>query len=119
MVHSRRRPPDEVQRATISLQRADGVRTPTFGWGAAGQRPDGPALVYALGPCRPPLAATDVEAGEETLRGLLQQGWRGAPRRGRPATSTLGQLCPIVAVACEASGRPEAYWRLGNTPMTG
>jgi putative transposase len=113
MVHSRRRPHDEVQRATIILQRADGVRTRHLA--EALRVSDPPVRLWRLrwAHAAPQLAAAEAEADEETWRDRLQQVLRDAPRRGRPATFTSEQLCQIVAVACEVpavSGRPVTHW---------
>ena len=113
VVRSRRRPHDEVQRATIILQSAEGARNRQIAevlgvsditvrlwrarWAKAASQ----------------LAAAESDADEPTLRGLIQQVLHDAPRWGRPATFTPEQLCQIVAVACEApadSGRPFTHW---------
>jgi len=109
----RRRPHDEVQRAAMLLQSADGARTrplaEVFGvsdptirlWRARGVQ------------ATPQLVAAEAEADEETLGTLLPQVLRDTPRRGRPATFTPEQLCHMVAGACEApadSGRPVTPW---------
>jgi len=112
MVRSRRRPHDEVQRATIILQSADGARTRHVA--EALQVSDPTVRLWRLrwAHAAPQLAAAEEEADEETLCGLLQQVLRDAPRRGRPATFTSEQLCQIVAVACEVptvSGRPVSH----------
>ena len=73
MVHSRRRPHDEGQRATIILQTADGARTRHV---AVALRVSDPTVrLWRLrwAPAAPQLAAAEAEADEETLRGLLQQ----------------------------------------------
>ena len=113
MAAGRRRPHDEVQRAAMIVQSADGARTRHVAEGFGVSDP-----TIRLGRARwvqatPQLVAAEVEADEETLGALLQQGWRDTPRRGRPATCTPEQLCQIVAVACEApadSGRPATHW---------
>jgi putative transposase len=113
MVHSRRRPHDEVQRATIILQSADGVRTRHLAEALRVSDPTVRLWRMRWAHAAPQLAAAEAEADEETLRGLLQQVLRDAPRRGRPATFTSEQLCQIVAVACEGpavSGRPVTHW---------
>lgn len=113
MVHTRRRPHDEVQRATIILQSADGARTRHL---AEALRVSAPTVRLWRGrwaQAAPQLAAAEAEADDETLRGLLQQVLHDAPRRGRPATFTAEQLCQIVAVACEvpeAADRPVSHW---------
>ena len=105
----RRRPHDEVQRAAMILQSADGARTrhlaEVFGVSDPTSRLWRARWVQAT----PQLVAAD----EATLDTLLQQVVRATPRRGRPATFTPEQLCHIVAVACEApadSGRPVTHW---------
>ena len=113
MVHSRQRPHDEVQRATIIIQRADGARTRHLA--EALRVSDLTVRLWRLRwvHAAPQLAAAEVEADEETLPGLIQQVLRDAPHRGRPATLTREQLCQIVAVACEvpeASDRPVSHW---------
>jgi putative transposase len=113
MVHSRRRPHDEVQRATIILQSADGARTRHVAEALRVSDPTVRLWRMRWAHAAPQLAAAAVEADEETLRSLLQQVLRDASRRGRPATFTSEQLCQIVAVACEApeaSGRPVPHW---------
>jgi putative transposase len=113
MVHSRRRPHDEVQRATIILQSADGARTRHLAEALRVSDPTVRLWRLRWAHATPQLAAAEAEADEETLRGLLQQVLRDAPRRGRPATFTPEQLCQIVAVACEvpeASDRPVSHW---------
>ena len=113
MVHSRRRPHDEVQRATILLQSADGARTRHVAEALRVSDPTVRLWRMRWAHAAPQLAAADVEADAETLRGLLPQVLRDASRRGRPATFTAEQLCQIVAVACEApeaSGRPVPHW---------
>jgi putative transposase len=109
----RRRPHDEVQRAAMLLQSADGARTrhvaAVFGVSDPTIRRWRARWVQAT----PPLVAAEEEADEETLDTLLQQVLRDTPRRGRPATFTPEQRCHIVAVACEApadSGRPVTHW---------
>ena len=113
MAAGRRRPHDEVQRAAIILQSADGARTrhlaEAFGVSDPTIRLWRTRWVHAI----PQLAAAEVEADEETLDDLLQQALHDAPRCGRPAMFTPEQLCQIVAVACEApadSGRPVTHW---------
>jgi putative transposase len=109
----RRRPHDEVQRAAMILQSADGARTrhlaEVFGVSDPTIRLWRARWVQAT----PQLVAAEAEADEETLGILLQQVLRDTPRRGRPATFTPEQLCHIVAVACEAPadcGRPVTHW---------
>ena len=109
----RRRPHDEVQRAALILQSADGARTrhlaEAFGVSDPTIRLWRARWVQATSQ----LVAAEVEADAETLGGLLQQVLHDTPRRGRPATFTPEQLCQIVAVACEApadSGRPVTHW---------
>src|SRR6266545_4743145 len=109
----RRRPHDEVQRAAMILQSADGARTrhlaEVFGVSDPTLRLWRARWVQAT----PQLVAAAEEADEETLDTLLQQVLRDAPRRGRPATFTPEQLCHIIAVACEPpadSGRPVTHW---------
>jgi transposase len=109
----RRRPHDEVQRAAMLLQSADGARTrhvaEVFGVSDPTIRLWRARWVQAT----PPLVAAEEEADAETLDTLLQQVVRDTPRRGRPATFTPEPLCHIVAVACEApadSGRPVTHW---------
>jgi putative transposase len=95
------------------IPRADGAR-PRHGAEALG----GSDPTVRLGRTRwahatPPLAAADAEADAETRRDLSQQVVRDGPRRGRPATFTPEQRCPLVAVACEApegGGRPVSPW---------
>ena len=108
-----RRPHDEVQRAAIILQSADGDRTrhlaEVFGVSDPTIRLWRARWVQAT----PQLVAAEEEADEETLSTLLHQVFRNTPRRGRPAMFTPEQLCQIVAVACEApadSGRPVTHW---------
>lgn len=109
----RRRPHDEVQRATMILQSADGARTrhwaEVFGVSDPTIRLWRSRWVQAI----PQLVAAEEEGDAETLDTLLQQVLRDNPRRGRPVTFTPEQLCHIVAVACEApadSGRPVTHW---------
>lgn len=113
MAAGRRRPHEEVQRATIILQRAAGARTrhlaEAFGVSDPTIRLWRARWVQAT----PQLAAAEVEAHEDTLGGLIQQVLHDAPRRGRPATCTPAPLCHLVAVACEApadAGRPVSHW---------
>jgi putative transposase len=113
MAAGRRRPHDEVQRAAIILQSADGARTrhlaEAFGISDPTIRLWRARWVQAT----PQLAAAEVEADAETLGRLIEQVLHDAPRRGRPATFTPEQLCHIVAVACEApadAGRPVTHW---------
>jgi putative transposase len=109
----RRRPHDEVQRAAMILQSADGARTRQLAevFGVS----DPPIRLWRAPwvQATPQLVAAEAEADEETLGTLLQQVLRDTPRRGRPATFTPEPLCHIVAVACEApadSGRPVTHW---------
>ena len=117
MVAGRRRPHDEVQRAAIILQSADGART-RYVAEAFGVRDPTLRLWRARWvQATSQLVAAEVEADAETLGGLLQQVWHDTPRRGRPATCTPEPLCHIVAVACEApadSGRPVTHWTPGE-----
>jgi len=113
MAAGRRRPHDEVQRAAIILQSADGARTrhlaEAFGVSDPTVRLWRARWTHATSQ----LAAAEAETDEETLGGLIQQVLLDAPRRGRPATFTPEQLCQLVAVACEApaeSGRPVTHW---------
>jgi putative transposase len=112
-VHTRRRPHDEVQRATIILQSADGARTRHLAE-AMGVSDPTVRIWRARGAhATSQLAVADVEADAQTMRDLIQQVLHDAPRRGRPATFTPEQLGQIVAVACEApeaSGRPVTHW---------
>jgi putative transposase len=113
MVHSRRRPHDEVQRATIILQSADGARTRHVAEALRVSDPTVRLWRMRWAHAAPQLAAAEAAADEETLRDLLSQGLRDAPRRGRPATFTAEQLCQLIAVACEvpdASDRPVSHW---------
>jgi putative transposase len=113
MVHSRRRPHDEVQRATIILQRADGARTRHLAEALQVSDPTVRLWRRRWAHAAPQLAAAEAEADEETLRRLLQPVLRDEPRRGRPATFTSEPFCQIVAVACEvpqASNRPVSHW---------
>jgi len=113
MIHSRRRPHDEVQRATLIVQSADGARTRHLAAAVGVSDPTVRLWRARWAHATPQLAAAEAEADEETMRGLLQQVLRDAPRRGRPATFTPEQRCQIVAVACEApevSGRPVTPW---------
>lgn len=113
MVCSRRRPHDEVQRATIILQRADGARTRHVAEALRVSDPTVRLWRLRWAHAAPQLAAAEEEADAETLRGLLQQVLRDAPRRGRPATFPSEQRCQMVAVACEVpavSGRPVTHW---------
>ena len=113
MVHSRRRPHADVQRATIILQSADGARTRHLAEALRVSDPTVRLWRLRWAHATPQLAAAEAEADEETLRGLLQQVLRDAPRRGRPATYTPEQLCQIVAIACEvpeAPDRPVSHW---------
>ena len=107
MAAGRRRPHDEVQRAAIILQSADGARTrhlaEVFGVRDPTIRLWRARWVHAT----PQLAAAAVEADEETLCGLRQQVWHDTPRRGRPATFTPEQLCHIGAVACATLRIPD------------
>jgi putative transposase len=113
MVHSRRRPHDEVQRATIILQSADGARTRHLAEALRGSDPTVRLWRLRWAQAAPQLAAAEAAADDETLHGLLQHVLHDAPCRGRPATFTPEQLCQIVAVACEvpeASDRPVSHW---------
>ena len=68
MVHRRRRPHDEVQRATSILQSADGARTRHV---AEARRVSDPTVrLWRMrwAHAAPQLAAADGEADEETLR---------------------------------------------------
>ena len=106
-------PSDEVQRAAIILQSADGARTRHLAEGFGVSDPTIRLWRARWVQATPQLVAAEVEADEETVGALLQQVLRDTPRRGRPATFTPEQLCHIVAVACEApadSGRPVTHW---------
>ena len=113
MAAGRRRPHDEVQRAAISLQSADGARTrhlaETFGVSEPTSRLWRARWTHATSQ----LAAAAAEADAATLGGVIQPVWHEAPRRGRPATVTPEQRCHIVVGACEApaaAGRPVTHW---------
>jgi putative transposase len=113
MVHSRRRPHDEVQRATIILQSADGARARHLAEALRVSEPTVRLWRKRWALAAPHLAATEAAADAESLCGLLQQVLRDEPRRGRPTTSTPEQLCQIMAMACEvpqASDRPVTHW---------
>jgi len=113
MVRSRRRPHDEVQRASMILQSADGARTRHLAEALGVSDPTVRLWRTRWAHATPQVTAAEAEADEETLRGLLQRVLRDAPRRGRPATFTPEQLCQLVAVACEApevSGWPVTHW---------
>jgi putative transposase len=113
MAAGRRRPHDEVQRAAIILQSADGARTRHLAEGFGVSDPTIRLWRARWVQATPQLVAAEVEADEETLGAILQQVLRDTPRRGRHATFTPEQLCHIVAVACEApadSGRPVTHW---------
>jgi putative transposase len=113
MAAGRRRPHDEVQRAAIILQSADGARTQHLAEAFGVSDPTIRLWRARWVQATPQLAAAEVEADAETLGRLIQQVLRDAPRRGRPATFTPEQLCHIVAVACEAPdscGRPVSHW---------
>ena len=112
MAAGRRRPHDEVQRAAIILQSADGARTRHLAEVCGVRDPTIRLWRARWVHATPQLAAAAVEADEETLCGLRQQVWHDTPRRGRPATFTPEQLCHIVAVACATpadSGRPVTH----------
>ena len=109
----RRRPHDEVQRAAMILQSADGARTRHLAEVLGVSDPPIRLWRARWVQATPPLVAAEEEADEETLDTLLQQVLRDTPRRGRRAPFTPEQLCHIVAVACEApadSGRPVTHW---------
>ena len=113
MVRSRRRPHDEVQRASMILQSADGARTRHLAEALQVSDPTVRLWRTRWVHATPPLAAAEAEADEEMLRRRIHQVLRDAPRRGRPATVTPEQLCQLVAVACEAPqacGRPVTHW---------
>lgn len=113
MVHSRRRPHDDVQRATIIFQRADGARTRPLAEALQVSDPTVRLWRRRWAHAAPQLAAAEAEADEETWRRLLQPVLRDEPRRGRPATCTSEPCCPSVAVAGEvpqASNRPVSHW---------
>ena len=120
MVRSRRRPHDEVQRASLILQSAEGSRNRHIA--AVLGISDFTVRLWRLrwAKAAAQLAVVEGEAPEETIRGLIQQVLYDAPRGGRPATFTPEQLCQIVALACEApvdSGRPVSHgtpWALAN-----
>jgi len=73
MVHSRWRPHDEVQRATLIFQRADGVRTRQVAEALRGSDPTVRRWRRRWAPAAPSLAAAEAEADDETWRGLRQQ----------------------------------------------
>jgi putative transposase len=109
MAAGRRRPHDEVQRAAIIRQRADGARTRPLAQAFGGSAPTIRLWRARWVQATPQLAAADVEAAEDTLGSLIPPVWHEAPRRGRPAPCTPAHRGPIVAVACEApaeAGRP-------------
>ena len=113
MVHSRRRPHDEVQRASIIIQSADGARTRHLAEALGVSDPTVRLWRKRWAHATPQLAAAEAEADAETLRDLIHQVLRDGPRRGRPATFTPEQLCQLVAVACEAPeacGRAASHW---------
>lgn len=85
MIHSRRRPHDEVQRATLIVQSADGARTRHLAEALGVSDPTVRLWRTRWAHATPQIAAAEAEADEETLCGLLQQVLRDAPRRGRPA----------------------------------
>ena len=93
MAAGRRRPHDEVQRAAISLQSADGARTrhlaETFGVSEPTSRLWRARWTHATSQ----LAAAAAEADAATLGGVIQPVWHEAPRRGRPATVTPEHGC--------------------------
>ena len=68
MVHSRRRPHDEVQRATIILQSADGARTRHLAEALQVSDPTVRLWRRRWAHAAPQLAAAEAEADEETLR---------------------------------------------------
>jgi hypothetical protein len=72
-VHSRRRPHDEVQRATIILQSADGARIRHLAEALRVSDPTVRLWRLRWAQAAPQLAAVAAEADDETLRGLLQQ----------------------------------------------
>jgi transposase len=113
MVRSRRRPHDEVQRATIILRSAEGARNRHIA--AVLEVSDVTVRLWRMrwAKAASQLAVVEAEAAEETLRGLIQQVLCDAPRGGRPATFTPEQICQVVALACEApadSGRLGTHW---------
>jgi transposase len=113
MIHSRRRPYDEVQRATLIVQSADGARTRHLAEALGISDPTVRLWRTRWAHATPQLVAAEAEAEEETLCGLIHQVLHDAPRRGRPATFTPEQLCQLIAVACEAPedcGRPVTHW---------
>ena len=73
MVHSRRRPPDEVQRATIILQSADGARTRHVAEALRVSDPTVRLWRMRWTHAAPQRAAAEAAADEETLRDLLSQ----------------------------------------------
>jgi putative transposase len=113
IVRSRRRPHDEVQRASIILRSAEGARNQHIA--AVLGISDVTVRLWRMrwAKAAAQLAVVEVEAQEETVRGLIQQVLYDAPRGGRPATFTPEQICQIVALACEApadSGHPVSNW---------
>jgi hypothetical protein len=72
LVHSRRRPHAEVQRATIIFQRADGARTRHLAEALRVSDPTVRLWRLRWAHATPQLAAAEAAAEEETWRGLLQ-----------------------------------------------
>jgi transposase len=72
MVRSRRRPHDEVQRASMILQSADGARTRHLAEALGVSDPTIRLWRTRWAHATPQVAAAEAEADEETLRGLLQ-----------------------------------------------
>jgi putative transposase len=113
MIHSRRRPHDEVQRATSILQSAAGARTRHLAEAVGVSDPTVRLWRARWTQAALQLATVEAETDEEPLRGFIQQLLQDEPRRGRPATLTPEQRCQIVAVACEAPegcARPVTHW---------
>jgi transposase len=124
MVRSRRRPHDEVQRASIILQSAAGARNRHIA--AVLGISDVTVRLWRTrwAKAAAQVAVVEGEAPEETVRDLIQQVLSDAPRGGRPATFTPEQICQIIVLAGEApedSGRPVSHWtpwELADEAMT-